>query len=230
MDRRNLFDGFDPQLHFIRRNKSQRMFDDVYRKTLSRVLQTARRLTRSNTFSISDHDDYVQEGYRDLWSQLGNYKWVCECGIHFDTRRRFNDHGCCGKPRNTISQFATFVVCSKMRNYRLWHLYKCRDENKTTRPGEVKFETLKVTTDNPEALCFAKDALRSIRDLLYFEDDHRMRFVLGSFLDGATTRQTYTDGVDQGFFHSRAYARAWMTEKRRDGRFQVYVDTLQGSV
>lgn len=236
MDRRNLFWGLDSQLHFIRRNQSQRMFADLYERTCGRVLQTARKIVPKVVFSISEPDDYVQEGYRHLWDRLREYRWVCDCGIHFDTKRNFDGHGCCGKPRNTISQYATFVVCRRMKHYRSWHCATRRDQAKTvhgklflrqTIHGKLFSHPSKIDYRTPELLYRSKIAAGGIRDLLFLENDYKIKFAISSFLEGLDTRGMYSRGVELGYFPDHSYARSWMRKTRDSGAFAVYVETLR---
>lgn len=224
MHRRNLFHGFDSKLHFIRHNRSQRMFADLYQRTSRRVSSTAWKIVPKLVFSISETQDYVQEGYRHLWDRLRGYRWVCDCGIRFDTRKSFERHGCCRAPRNTISQYATFVLCRRMKHYRSWHTAHCRDQGKTVHRGSVLVEHQFGT---PETIYESRVAAEAIKDLLFLEDDYKIRFAVSSFLEGLSTRDMYERGVDLGYFPSRSYARDWIRKARDRGAFTVYVETLR---
>lgn len=244
MQRKNLFHGQDQQLHFVRNNGSRRMFTRVYHDTLERVSRKAGKIAPYfGYFSVSERPDYVQEAYRDLWAQLRDYRWVCDCGINFDTRSRFEEHGCCLAPKNTISQYATFVVCRRMKNYRRWHIRGLRDERLSRQVDKVDLLIDRIhyrTTgfcvvlndipigNDPESLSIRKNANNTARDLLFFEPDERIKFVVESILDGNDIGETYLLGVDLGYFRSYSYAKSWTAKARIRGSFGVYAEALKG--
>lgn len=244
MSNLNLFDGLDRELHLVRRNRSRKLFNEIYRKTLPRVNRRACSLL-SGVPSISESADYAQEGYSELWKHLSGYRWVCDCGSKFDTKRAFTDHGCCGQPRNTISQYATFILCRGMRHYQRYHtsvqkraewrsiafepmLFEQRQSGHSGHRRQMTMEGRLVVTDEttPEDHQIAKDCLEGFRDLLYFEEDRRTKFAMGELLEGASWGEIYREGVDLGLWKNYKAAVVWAVNARKNGRFDLYVGAL----
>jgi len=227
MDHWNLFVGLDCELHTVREERSHKIFDHVYRSTINKVSNVAKRIAPwpHVFYSMSTTSDYVQEGYSGVWMHLENYKWICPmCGLRFSTAWGFQIHGCNSQSKSTISEYASFVLRRAMKHYRVKHIADRRDERRNRSIPENWLEW--ISPIDVGDLVQRKATIDLVWDVVALEPDPIVRFFVESCLDYQSVSEIYDEGLGKGLWADRRDAWRWMCDARKRDAFAPYQRAL----
>lgn len=228
MDPRNLFCGLESELHAVREERSHTIFADVYEQTVHRVDRAAKAIAPKHChFSMSERIDYVQEGYAGLWKNLDSYRWICpRCDSRYSSVWGFDVHGCkASKPKYEISEYASFVTRRAMKHYQIKHIRMRKDERKSIGVDFQEFskQPTSIWPFDTTDLVHQKTAIDLLRDMVCFESDDLIRFVVDGALNDEDGVEIRARGLELGMWQNQNQAYKWFHEARENKAFASYI-------
>jgi len=223
---RNFFQECETDLYLLKDTRSHKVYESIYRRTRLSISRYAYTMIRRYQTPIFDSEDCSQEGFLALWRRIPDFKFVCRCNEGFSCRddfeaHTFDEHRGIFNPKNSISEFASYIVVGYMSNFRQsWLGKKKRCDYLVDR--RVDISEFKFFTWDVENHILAKDKLRSIKELMKMEKNHEIASMMEGFLIGFEGQDLYRYLVKTGACVSQKQAKVMVSSMTESNALDAY--------